>query len=244
MINIQEQLTDGTSVFGWKSEVPLTPFAPNFTYPLTEKKIFSEEECESWYNYLLEQEPILFDKHRMSDGSAGTGLGPTSLTTRYPYFNLLDLDFHLMSKLKTEIFNGIKTILSISDNTNWQETLHSRAWFNVLRRGEEMSPHFHGYHEHIFYGFHLTIKAKETFTSYYHPELFPFQQDDAYHVPNKVGYLTLFPDYVPHSVSINKHSIPRISIAGDIFTSLMLETDLLSIDHLGNRSPCTELGKL
>ena len=244
MINIQEQLTDEISLFGWKSEPPCTPFAPSFTYYLTEKKIFSEEECESWYNYLLEQEPILFDKHRIPAGDAGTGLGPNSLTSRYPYFNILDFDFHLMSKLKTEIFNGIKTILSISDNTNWQETIYSKGWFNVLRKGEEMVPHFHGYHEHIFYGFHLTIGAKETFTTYYHPVTFPFEQNDAYHVPNKVGYLTLFPNYVPHSVSINKHSIPRISIAGDIFTSLMLETDLLSIDHLGNRSPCTELGKL
>jgi len=245
MINIQEQLTDGTNVYGWKSEPPLTPFAPSYTYTLTEKKIFSEEECESLNNYLLEQEPILFDKHRIPSGNAGTGLGPTSLTTRYASFNVLDFDFHLVSKLKTEIFNGIKTILSISDNTNWQETLYSKGWFNVLRRGEEMTPHFHGYHEHIFYGFNLTITAKETFTSYYHPVTFPFHQTEAYHVPNKVGYLTLFPDFVPHSVSPNKYSIPRISIAGDIFTSLMLETDILSPPELsGNQMDYTELGKL
>ena len=222
MINIQEQLTDGTSVFGWKSEVPLTPFAPNFTYPLTEKKIFSEEECERWYNYLLEQESILFDKHRISFGGAGTGLGPTSLTTRHPYFNLLDFDFYLMPKFKTEILNGIKTILSI-DNTNYQETLYSKSWFNVLRKGEEMTPHSHGNNEHTFYGFHLTIGAKETFTIYYNPVTFPFQQDEAFHVPNKVGYLTLFPDSIPHAVTPNRYEIPRISIAGDIFPSSFFE---------------------
>jgi hypothetical protein len=247
MINIQEQLTDGTSVFGWKSEVPLTPFAPNFTYPLTEKKIFSEEECESWYNYLLEQESILFDKYRTATPGGETGLGPNSLTTRYPYFNVLEFDFHLIPKLKTELFNAVKTILSIFDNTNWQETIYSKSWFNVLRKGEQMNPHFHGYHQHIFCGFHLSIRAKETFTSYYHPVTFPFVQADAFHVPNKVGYLTLFPDFVPHSVTINNYETPRISIAGDIFGSSMLggkyDTDKPEASDSGMMN-CTELGKL
>ena len=238
MSYIQEQLSDGIFLFGWKSEPPHTPFAPSYTYYLTEKKIFSEEECESWYNYLLEQEPILFDKHRIPAGDAGTGLGPNSLTSRYPYFNILDFDFHLMSKLKTEIFNGIKTILSISDNTNWRETLYSKGWFNVLRKGEEMTPHFHGYHKHIFYGFHLTIGAKETFTTYYHPVTFPFQQNDAYHVPNKVGYLTLFPNFIPHSVTPNRYEIPRVSIAGDIIPASFFE------DELEDVSWGIELGKI
>jgi len=244
MINIQEQLTDGTLLYGWKSEPPLTPFAPSYTYNLTEKKIFSEEECESWNNYLLEQEPILLDKYRIPAGNGGTGLGPTSLTTRYPYFNLLDLDFHLMSKLKTEIFNGIKTILSISDNTDWQDTLYSRGWFNVLRKGEEMTPHFHGYHQCIFYGFHLTIAARETFTSYYHPVTFPFQQNEAYHVPNKVGYLTLFPDFIPHGVSPNRYEIPRVSIAGDICPTSYLEKEGIPETLSQNRHLTIELGKV
>ena len=220
LIIIQEELTDGTSLYGWKSNPPLTPFAPSYEHYITDKKIFSEEECESWYNYLLEQEPILFDKHRIPAGDAGTGLGPNSLTSRYPYFNILDFDFHLMSKLKTEIFNGIKTILSVSDNSNWQETLYANSWFNVLRKEEGMNIHSHGYNKNSFYGFHLSIGAKETFTSYYHPIKF---QDAAFHVPNKIGYLTLFPNFIPHSVSPNKYEVPRISIAGDIFPSTWLD---------------------
>ena len=247
MSYIQEQLSDGIFLFGWKSEPPCTPFAPTYTHYLTEKKIFSEEECESWSKYLLEQEPILFDKHRISTGDAGTGLGPTSLTTRWPYYNVLDFDFHLIPKLKTEIFNGIKTILSISDNTNWKETLYSKAWFNVLRKNEQMSPHSHGLHEHTFYGFHLTIGAKKTFTSYYHPVTFPFIPADAFHVPNNAGYLTLFPDFVPHSVTLNNYETPRISIAGDIFGSSMLGTKYDTGKQDASRSgmmDCTELGKL
>jgi hypothetical protein len=246
MIIIQEQLTDGTLVYGWKSDPPETPFAPDYTYNFIEKKIFSEEKCESWNNYLLEQEPILVDKYRTNLRDGGTGLSTTNVTARYPYFNILDFDFHLIPKLKTEIFNGVKTILSISDNTSWKETIYSKGWFNVLRKGEQMNPHHHGYHQHIFYGFHLTISAKETFTSYYHPVTWPLIQRDVYHVPNKVGYLTLFPSVVSHSVTLNNYKTPRVSIAGDIFCSSKLGTSFM-VSYDGNEAKqmdCTELGKL
>ena len=68
MIIIQEELTNETHLYGWKSEPPLTPFAPNYAYYLTDKKIFSEEECKEWNTYLLEQEQILLDKFRISLG--------------------------------------------------------------------------------------------------------------------------------------------------------------------------------
>ena len=169
MIEIQETLADGTRIFGWKSEPPLTPFAPSYAHYLSEKKIFSEEECKEWNDYLLKQEPILADKFRTSIGEGRTGLGATSITSRYTHFNLLEFDFHLIPKLKTEILNGIKTILSVSDNTNWQETLCGNSWFNVMRKKEFMEIHSHGYYPHSFYGFHVSINAIETTTSYYHP---------------------------------------------------------------------------
>jgi hypothetical protein len=220
IVNIQEKLEDGTELYGWKSEPPLTPFAPNYVHYITDKKIFNGAECESWFRYLLEQEPILLDKFRVSAGNGGTGLSENSLTSRYPYFNVLKFNFHLVSKLKTLIFNGIKTILSVSGNTNWQETLYANCWYNVLRQGESMQTHHHSYHKNSFYGFHLTINAIETFTSYYHPIKF---QEEAFHTPNKIGYLTLFPNFIPHSVSLNRYETPRISIAGDIFPSSWLD---------------------
>jgi hypothetical protein len=118
--------------------------------------------------------------------------------------------------LKTEILDGVRTLLHISGNTNWHKTLHTNCWFNVLRMEENMETHFHGYHKNIFYGFNLTIGAKQTFTSYYHPVTYPHDEKGAFHVPNRPGYLTLFPHFIPHGVSTNKHSEPRISIAGDI----------------------------
>ena len=95
MINIEEKLTDGTSLFGWESEAPLTPFAPDYAYYLTSKKIFSEEECKEWNDYLLEQEQLLLDKYRMSIGDGGTGLGPTSITSRYGHLIYWSLIFIL-----------------------------------------------------------------------------------------------------------------------------------------------------
>ena len=151
MIEIKEKLEDGTYVYGWKSEPPLTPVAPSYAHYITEKQIFSSEECNEWNEYLLEQEPLLLDKFRKSAGDGATGLGEYSLTSRYRYFNVLKFDFHLVPKLKKSIYDGIKTILPFYQHTlelcgtvrtNWQETLYANSWFNVLRREEGMNMHW------------------------------------------------------------------------------------------------------
>ena len=132
----------------------------------------------------------------------------------------MKFNFHHIERFKTEIFKGIKKILDVSGHSTWQETLYANSWFNVMRKGEGMETHIHGYDKNIFYGFHLSINAKETFTSYLHPVKF---QQEAFYVPNKIGYLTLFPTYIPHGVSPNRYETPRISIAGDIYAASRLK---------------------
>ena len=222
MIEIQGAVANGTRIFGWKSEPPLTPFAPDYAHYLSEKKIFSEEECKEWNDYLLEQELVLLDEFRTSSRHTIPGLGDNSITSCHSHFNLLSFDFHLVAKLKDEIIKGVKTILELSNNTSWKDTLYAKSWFNVLRQGESMNEHSHGFHMHTLYGFHVTINAFETFTSYYHPVKF---QEESFHVPNKIGYLVLFPSDIPHGVSPNNHETPRITLAGDIFPSTWLDEE-------------------
>ena len=217
MINIDEKLIDGTRLFGWKSEPPLTPVAPDYAHYILEKNIFSEEECNEWNEYLMEQESILFDKFRTSNYGVQNRERGTTITSRHRDFNLLKLDFHGISKLKKALFEGIQTLLGVSGNTHWQETLYVNSWFNVLRQGDGMDIHLHGYNKNTFYGFHVTINATQpSFTSYYHPVKF---QEDAVHNPNKIGNMTIFPNFIPHEVSLNKYETPRITIAGDIMPS-------------------------
>jgi hypothetical protein len=231
MIKIHETLADGTFLYGWKDESPLTPIAPSSSYHFTEKKIFSEEECESWNEYLLKQENILLDYFNQDAENVSTKDLATSL---YPDFNLLNFDFHLIPELKIKIFNGIKTVLSFSDNPAWQATLHTSCWFNVLQKGVGMDVHSHNYHKNSLYGFHVSINAVGTFTSYHHPIKF---QEETFHVPNKIGYLTLFPSYLPHGVSLNMHEIPRISIAGDTsYPRPSVDPSLVEIGTCGNQN--------
>ena len=216
----KQNLTDGTYLYGWKSEPSLTPFAPSYTHYFSEKKIFSEEECREWNDFLLKQEKILLDKYRTTMGAGGTGLSANSITSRFPYFNVLKFNFHYIERLKTEIFKGIQKILDVSGHSTWQETLYANSWFNVIRKGEGMDTHIHSYDKNTFYGFHLNINVIETFTSYFHPVKF---QEESFHTPNKIGYLTLFPDFIPHRVSLNRYETPRVSIAGDIYASSRLK---------------------
>ena len=219
MINIQETLEDGTRLYGWKSEPPLTPFAPSYTHYITEKKIFSSEECKDWYKYLLEQ-----------------------AQNTLPY-NTLEFDFHLVPKLKEALLEGIETVLRISDNTDWQETLYAGSWFNILKQEQSMQPHFHGYHKNSFYGFNLMISTNETKTTFYHPVVHPYFETEHIHITNECGHLVLFPDYIPHGVGINRMKSPRISIAGDLFTSKWFETENETNNNTrGN--PHTLLGKV
>ena len=99
-----------------------------------------------------------------------------------------------------------------------------------------MNTHTHGYHKNTFYGFHLTINAIETFTSYYHPI---GNLNESFHVPNKIGYLTLFPHFIPHGVSPNRYETFRISIAGDIYASTWLNEE----DPNANKLNLVEIGK-
>ena len=89
----KQNLTDGTYLYGWKSEPSLTPFAPSYTHYFSEKKIFSEEECREWNDFLLKQEKILLDKYRTTMGAGGTGLSANSITSRFPYFNVLKFNY-------------------------------------------------------------------------------------------------------------------------------------------------------
>ena len=221
MVNdINETLKDGTRLYGWKSLPPLTPFAPDYAYYFSEKRIFSEAQCEEWNEYLLEQEEVLLDKFRTSPGDGSTGLGGLSITSRFRNFNLLEFDFVHVDALKKALYDGMETIFSVSDNTSYSTTLNVNSWFNVLRQGEEMQTHFHGYHKNTLYAFHVSIAAKKTFTTYFHPIKY---QEQRFHVPNKIGYLTLFPNFIPHNVSPNRYEIPRVSIAGDICPSTWLD---------------------
>ena len=199
--HIQENLEDGTQVYGWRSKPPLTPFASSHAIYISDKRIFSVEECKEWTDFLLGQEQVIQEKDH--------------------YSNLLGLDFHLVPTLIREIFRGFMTILSVSGHSDYHSDLYSKAWFNVMRQGQGMQLHTHSHHCRNLYGFHVSIQAENTSTTYFHPELLqvgPQGVDflDSMDRQNRAGYLTLFPNDLPHAVRVNTSETPRISIAGDI----------------------------
>ena len=193
-----QELDDGTLIYGWKSADSDNPLVIPYAYHFMDKKVFTKEECDEWGNYILQEVERTKQKGIFNLGQ----------------LNILRFDFHLVEPLKAAILDGIKTLLSITNNDDWQiPPLHANGWYNVFDMGEGMPVHSHGYYKNGFLGFNMPIWAIESFTSYYHPIKF---QPDMFNVPNKIGWLTLFPAITPHSVSENKYKKPRISLAGDV----------------------------
>mgnify|MGYP005739396293 FL=1 len=69
--------------------------------------------------------------------------------------------------------------------------------------------------ENTLYGFHITIETENTSTIYHNP----FDPKQIIEVPNKIGAITLFPNFIPHQTTTYEGGDVRISIAGDIAES-------------------------
>ena len=216
--NLHFSITKMKTVYQFKTKPANNPFAPEFNYILLEGQCFTEDECLDIKEYLLYQEKYLLEKLKDKPALDGnTGLGENSITAKFPYFSVFDFNHKLVSKIKSSIVEHFNDILKIS-NLSWHSHLYAQSWFNVMRPGQKINFHAHGVNEDILYGFHITISTEETSTIYHNP----FDHRQTIDIPNKVGYITLFPNFIPHQTTVYNGSDVRISIAGDIVDSSSL----------------------
>ena len=142
-----------------------------------------------------------------------TGLGNDSITSRFPYFSVFDFEHPFVERIRS-VLEYMQDICTIT-KTNWHSHLYAQSWFNVMRNGQKINFHSHGMNEDILYGFHITIETQNTSTIYHNP----FDTKQIIEVPNDIGTITLFPNYIPHQTTTYEGNDVRISIAGDITES-------------------------
>jgi len=203
------------TVYQFKTIKSNNPFAPEFVYTILEGECFSVQQCSDIKQYLLEKESYLLKKLNNKQSFDGnTGLGNNSITSKFPYFNIFDFDHYMTSIIRSKLLELFSDVLNIH-NSSWHSNLYVQSWFNVMRSGQKINFHTHGVNEDILYGFHITICTEDTKTIYHNP----FDHRQIIEIENKPGYITLFPNFLPHQTSTYNGNDVRISIAGDLTDS-------------------------
>jgi len=204
------------NVYQFKSKPANNPFAPEFEYTIIEGQCFHYGECITIAEYLLEKEQELLKKLESKQSMDGnTGLGSNSITSKFPYFSVFDFDHYMGNVIRMKVLELFEDVLTISKK-KWHSHLYGQSWFNVMRKGQKINMHTHGINEDILYGFHITISTEYTSTIYHNP----FDHRQVIEIPNKIGNITLFPNFLPHQTSVYNGDKTRISIAGDLTDSM------------------------
>lgn len=187
------------------------PIAPKWRYFIMQENIFNIDECGEIKSLLiLEEDKILKETVDKVKNDGGTGLGETSITSRYMHYNVLNFNYGFVEKLRIRLRDCIKTYMQQYEDFSCTE-YYIKSWFNVLRKNQYISKHHHADHPHTFLGGHLTICTENTSTYYEHP----FTQE-VFKIKNNSGDLILFPNWIKHWTDQYTGDDFRISIAMDI----------------------------
>ena len=182
-----------------------SPFFPTFSYNFWHTQLNKIDwfELRDW---CLEKEKEIMKHPPMSD--SGTGLMDHT-TTREPLYNILkwgDETKWLRDAIREEHASFTKE-LDIPD-----EKLYTKAWINVMRKGDKIKTHSHNNSVYSYLSGHITVAANQTYTYYVSP-----YTGEHYNMANEVGKFTLFPAWVPHGTTEVIDDEPRITIAMDIW---------------------------
>lgn len=208
----------------FKSNSPLTPFAPYWCYNMAEfEAAIDSTLLDKLKHYILslEQNTItkyskeynLYNNENNITFDGDTGLGSNSLTSRSPFYNLLKDESDIIQTLKLKIYESYTCFLEslgVKKQNAWIQ-----CWANVMRSDETINEHVHASHELTWLGGHVTICTENTSTFYKNP----MQQQhgfDVYESVNNPGQVTIFQDNIPHYTSTYNGDDVRISIAFDI----------------------------
>jgi len=201
------------NIFNFKSKPRNNHFAPEWSYFLCEK-IINDIDCKKLSAFLLakEKEILKIKPKIMSDGC--TGLGDNTVSGKFSEYNVLKFNNKEINKLKHKIIETHNQFIKAL-NIPMPNSLYAQCWYNILRKGQEIKAHAHGFDPDTYLGGHFCVQIKDTSTYYMnsinhlnHPEIFKSE--------NKIGKLTLFQNFIPHYTDKNNSNLKRITIAFDL----------------------------
>lgn len=225
-----------------------SPFAAQWQFLIAEQ-VNTGIDCVELKKFLLEKEKEVLNIEPNTYNDGGTKLGKNSTTSRFLYYNVLTWDHPEISKLKKQIYKlyyqyvfhcfpehkiGAKDFNGVT----------AGCWMNVMRKGERIVKHQHGYHPTGFLTGHFCVSCSNTSTVYVNPyehsaeSLLIKEAEDlqgqsksklVYNVgetdndgerifvsANGSGKLTLFPTFIPHFTTKHLEDTERITLAFDL----------------------------
>jgi hypothetical protein len=209
-----------------------TFFAPEWDYSLYEA-FLDDINCKKLAKIILKKEKqiknnfndeVVSAYYGNSSKDGNTGLGLDSLTSRYPFFNVLTWKEKEIQKLKNKILEFYLSVLKETGAPRVNTWI--KCWANVMRENQQIRPHIHSVYSNCYLGGHLIVQTSGSFTGYV-PVANQINNPDIYKSINTPGKITIFPSNIPHFTSKyeDKH-LERITIAFDIETSSYLKSHI------------------
>ena len=202
-------------VYNFVNEPLENKFNPSFNYYIYENIL--ELNFEKLKQDILNLEKDVIQKYpSFSDG--GTGLGNNSLTSRFRYYNLLQLNEtkflkDIIRKFHDDFLNTLK--YRVGDN------YYVQCWANVMRKGEKIKTHHHAQDNHMYLSGHICVHTENTNTYYIAP-----YYDNKFSSKNELGKITLFPSWLKHYTDEVNTDL-RITIAFDIMEEESFNVDVV-----------------
>ena len=196
----------------FKSLDPQSPFAPNWDYSIINTKC--DLDVQELSTLILDNEKIIIDKYPPANDDGYTGLGMDSLTSRYPYFNLLTWDHSICKQLHKKISEFHDEYVKLV-GASFLSNLRVRCWANIMRKGQKIKTHYHSTHPLTYLSGHFCVQCYNSSTIYNNPYR-SISEDDGFYIKNHENQMSLFPTWLPHSTTKHMENIERITIAFDI----------------------------
>jgi hypothetical protein len=219
---------NGVTYIPYISEKPFTPYTAFYQYLIAERTI-SKIDCNRLKEFLLsKKDEVLEIKDKLTDG--GTGLGLESTTARFRSYNILEWDQEDVQILKEAIFKTHELYFKHTIGQKPPEVCVPSCWMNIMKKGQRIRKHNHGYHYRSYLSGNFTVACEESKTIYVNPfvhytekELLERVEDwgdgytqELYASNNTPGKLTLFPCYIPHFTTKHQADTERITIAFEL----------------------------
>ena len=155
-------------IIRFKSDPPLTAFAPTWDYTMGEDFLnLTDIDLQKIKELIISREKDILENTEISDTDGYTGLGSNSITSRFQSFNILLWPNEICKVIESEILNKYKKFLEILNVK--RQPVYIQCWANILRTNESIKPHIHSTDPYTYLGGHICITENDTETCYINP---------------------------------------------------------------------------